>query len=470
MKYTMGIDIGTTAIKVGLLNLTTLTLEGLVSTSLSSPLDLPSDLLWEQTKLTIAKAVQHLGSNGTIAAIGVSGQMHGAVLYDHQGAVLDPIITWMDRLRCSPDVLHTIQTTIDRGDYHVGTHMACGYTGAILLWLKQHDPALYTNVAKFTLIPDFIRARLLGVNDFSTDPTNAFGTGLFNVSQKTNWHTDLIQALDLDIGMFPGVLSSVAVAGVLSKSLAVELGLEQIPIIYGGGDNQVGMVGSGLTSSNSPCLLNIGTAAQISQITSTCQFLPGMDTRSFFENQFAFVGASLSGGGSYQWLQRSIQEQVGQYYTYKQLDQLASEVPPGSNGLEFCTGPTRQSPHRERGFIGNLAYVSDIGHRARAVLEGVLMDLYEYYAVLKKYDHSPYLIGGGKGLQVSDLWPQIAADLFNKPIQTSKKENVVLGASFLAAYGTGYVSGLDGLAPVEDALKIYPNPARAAYYANKLGH
>lgn len=438
MPYAMGVDIGTSSIKVGMLNLTSLHLEHLASNTLPGDSEIAADFLWLQTWQTIKAAVEMLDGKETVTAIGIAGQMHGAVLYDEKGQVIDPILTWQDKARCSPEILYDVKAISAKvGSQDLGTEMACGYTGAILLWLKGHDPHLFQRIARFGLIPDFIRGKLLGRPDHCTDPTNAFGTGLFNVSGN-RWHQGLIAALGLDTRIFPDVRDSESVAGTLTRPLAEELGLPEIPVVYGGGDNQVGMLGSGLDSSDSPVLVNIGTAAQISKVVAEYIYHPGIDTRSYFDNQFALVGAGLGGGGSYQWLRAEIGRQQGHPISYAEMDRLAAQVAPGADGLKFCPGPSRQEPNRRRGFSGNMAYLEDIGHQARAVMEGVLMDLYEHYSVLQQYDRNDALIGGGKGLIASKVWQQIAAEIFGRPIRVAAPENVVLGAALLAARGAGY--------------------------------
>ena len=440
MPHTLGIDLGTSSIKVGLLNLTTLRLDSLASRELPGGPEVPAADLWLQTRRTIQVALDMLGGREreALLAIGVSGQMHGAVLYDEMEQVLDPILTWQDAARCSPEILGLAQAAAARlGAQDLGTQMAPGYTGAILLWIKHNDPPLFSRIARFSLLPDFIRGQLLGRPDGCTDPTHACGTGLFNVRQE-RWHAELIAALGLELRLFPQVRSSAAPAGTLSAPLAREWGLPEVPVIYGGGDNQVGMLGSGLVSSASPILINIGTAAQISKVVDQYVVYPGMDTRSFFQGQFALVGASLGGGGSYQWLYEDVRRRQGQPLAYAELDRLAALVAPGADGLEFSTGPTRQAPGRRGGFFGNVAHLDDPGHQARAVMEGVLMDLYGHYTLLQRYDENDLLIGAGKGLQESTTWPQVAAALFGKPLRVVAAENVVLGAALLAAWGASH--------------------------------
>jgi xylulokinase len=266
VPYVIGVDIGTTAIKVGAFDLSELHLKSLASKQMGDSLSIPSEELWRQTKDAIREAISAFGNRTEIVAIGVAGQMHGAVLYDASGKVIDPIFTWRNQENCSEKILEDVQRIVADGNYReLGTEMACGYTGEILLWLRENDPGLFRKIRKFGLITDFIRSKLLEKGDFCTDPTNAFGTGLFNV-RDNSWHFDLIRALKFDIDIFPDVHRSPEIAGFVFTPLARELGLGEIPVIYGGGDNQIGMIGSGLISPESPILINIGTAAQISKV------------------------------------------------------------------------------------------------------------------------------------------------------------------------------------------------------------
>jgi xylulokinase len=466
MPHAIGIDLGTSGIKVGMLNLATLRLDSLASSELEGGPEVLAADLWQRTKHTLTAALDMLGGKGTVVALGVSGQMHGAVLYDEKGRVIDPIFTWQDAARCSPEILGQVQAATARlGGQDLGAEMACGDTGAILLWIKQNDPPRFRSIARFSLLPDFIRGQLLGRPDHCTDPTHASGVGLFDVRQG-RWRQELIAALGLEPRLFPQVRSSAARAGVLARPLAEELGLPEIPVIFGGGDNQVGMLGSGLLSPDSPILINIGTAAQISKVVAQYAYRPGRDTRSFFQGQFALVGASPGGGGSYQLLRTEIQRRQGQPIAYAELDRCAALVAPGAGGLEFSAGPTRQAPGRRRGFYGNTAHLNDPGHQARAVMEGVLLDLYAHYPLLQRHDGNAMLLGAGKGLQASALWPQIAAAIFGKPLRIVASENVVLGAALLAAWGAGYNVAL-GQGALEHR-DVLPDPVEAEAYARHV--
>ncbi len=469
-KYVLGIDLGTSGVKAGLLDLSTLKLEFVSMRGYAGAPEQDSEVLWEQTIEVVKEAVNFLGGHGQIGAIGLSGQMHGAVLFDGHDELIGPIITWKDRKWSSNEIVGKIRLSMgNRAFEELGTDISNGYTGAILFGMKENDPELFHRIAQFVLPVDFLRGKLMGGKSYATDPTNAFGTGLFNTKFNC-WHAELIGKLQLPFSIFPEVHETSHIAGGIAEWVARATGLEKkLPVVYGGGDNQMSMLGSGLTSPDSPLLINVGTAAQISKVIATFQRHPGIDTRSYFQGAYALVGASLAGGGSYQWLREKINESEGEGIDYPEMDQRASEVPPGADGLVFCSGPTRQNLQRRRGFHGNTARLDSIGHRARAVMEGVLMDLYEWYEILGIDDRFDFIVGAGKGLQKSWVWSQISADMLGKPVRVTNFENAVFGAALTAALGIGVFDNLDEPA----RLVLYtgetrPEPARVKFYRDEF--
>jgi xylulokinase len=465
----LGIDLGTSGVKVGVFDLGTLRLGHVAYRAYDNTPEQDPDILFEKTFEALQESISNLGDKGKISAIGLTGQMHGAVLYDRAEAIIHPLINWQDQNFSSENIVEKMKAIIGPvGSQDTGIDMACGLTGAILFGIKKNHPDLFARIHKFVLPTDFIRAKLLGRLDPITDQTNAFSTGLFNTHQ-TKWHEQIIRKLDLPFDIFPEVRQAADVAGELHEDIANRLGLgETIPVIVGGGDNQMSMLGSGLTGPASAVLLNIGTAAQISLVTSEYVRLSGVDTRSFFGGAFALVGASLAGGGSYQWLRESVRAERGVQITYAEMDRLAAQVPPGADGLVFCPGPTREKPNRQMGFLGNRVYLSSIGHQARAVMEGVLFDLYELYLGIRTYNNCEFMIGAGKGLQKSAIWAQIASDTVGKPLRITHFENAIYGAALTAAVGIGALDNLEaGVSPMQYD-HIFPQAKKAARYHDEI--
>ncbi len=442
----LGIDMGTSGVKSGLLNLSSMRLDNISMRAYDNSPEQDPDILFGQTLETIKESVGLLGGKGRVIAIGLSGQMHGAVLYDDRGKLISPIINWKDRKWGSEVVIGKINHLLsDQSLDELGAGISSGYSAAILIGIKEMDPDLFQRVAHFLLPVDFLRGKLLGKNSFGTDPTNACGTGLFNTKLNC-WHTGLIDKLGLPQKIFPDLHDTGDIAGRLSGDISRLNGLDAgCPVIYGGGDNQMSMLGCGLVDSDSPILLNIGTGSQISKVASFFQRFPGLDTRSYIHGLFAFVGASLAGGGSYRWLQHEIKDSKGVDLEFSQMDALASQVSPGADGLVFCSGSTRRNVQRQRGFFGNISMAGSIGHRARAVMEGILMDLYDAYEILGKNTSAEFIVGSGKGLQNSRVWSKISADLFGKSLRITGYESAVFGAALMAALGVGAIDNLDEL-------------------------
>ncbi len=229
--YTLGIDMGTSGVKVAVLDLSTFKLIALAMLGYDNSPQQSSTMLWEATAATIRKAVAGIDV-GAIRAISFSGQMHGTVLYDPRGEVIDPIINWQDK-RCDVPLekygnRSTIETMMallegpEFDDLGIDT-LVSGYLGATLFHIRENDPALFGRIRHVALPGDFIRAKLLGASDRATDPTNASSTGLFN-TQLGRWHEGVIRKLGLPQDILPIVHDTTEVAGVLPEAVSERIG------------------------------------------------------------------------------------------------------------------------------------------------------------------------------------------------------------------------------------------------------
>jgi gluconokinase len=121
------------------------------------------------------------------------------------------------------------------------------------------------------------------------------------------------------------------------------------------------------------------------------------------------------------------------------------------------------------GFFGNRLHQRSVGHRARALMEGVLLDLYELYLGMRDYNHCEIMVGAGKALQNSKIWSQIAADIFGKPHHITHFENALLGAAFTAAVGIGALENLEaGVGSIQYGQHILPRAGQAARYQDEV--
>lgn len=472
--YTLGIDMGTSGVKVAVLDLSTFKLIALAMQGYDNAPQQSSTMLWEATAATIRAAVAGLEVEA-IRAISLSGQMHGTVLYDARGEVIDPIINWQDQRCDAPLEKYGHRSTIEMmmallagpefEDLGIDI-LASGYLGATLFHIKENAPALFERIRHVVLPGDFVRGKLLGACDGATDPTNACSTGLFN-TRLNRWHDGVIKKLGLPRDLLPVVHDTAEIAGTLPEKVARLLNLAPgTPVVYGGGDNQMSLLGNGLISDDSPVLINIGTGAQISKVASQYARIPGIDTRSFFNGQYALVGASMGGGRNYAQLRDDLRRHEGSEISYREMDEAAAQVAVGADGLEYRVG-SRRKIHRREGFAGRTE-LNGIGHQTRAVMEGILLDLYEQRP-LAAASGPGFMVGAGKGLQNSQVWAQIAADLFGCPLKITDFENAVWGAAVIAAVGVGAVRDLrDAITLIAYSRAFYPDAANTVKYCDLI--
>ena len=477
--YCIGLDIGTSSAKAGVLNLSTYSLNSIAYKSYSSGCLQDTGEIFDSVLFVLKETLSSIKNKKNIKAIGLSGQMHGTVLYDSKKNIISPVINWQDG-RCNIALnKYKGRTTIDiindilvpgsspDGFKDLGIdRISSGFFAATLFHIKEIDKSFFSTVKHAVLPVDFIRGKLLGKLDCATDQTNAFSTGLFN-TRYNKWHRKYIEKLGLPFNIFPTVHYTSDISGYIGDDVKRELRLDKdIPVIYGGGDNQLSILGSGLFYPGGPALVNIGTASQVSRIISAYKKLEGIDTRSFFNGMYALVGASLAGGTSYSWLRDRLSAKMHNIDFYK-MDRLAEKVEPLSGGLKFCTGPSREKPFQKKGFYGNIKKAGSAGHAARAVMEGVVFELYDFYKRFGQ-DTNNFLIGSGNGLTRSSVWPQITADIFGKDLKIIDTESAVFGAALIAACGINYVKDLKAVFSKIKYITVKPNRFNKEIYQKSI--
>ena len=250
MGYLMGIDIGTSGTKAVLVDKT-----GKIVGSAYEEYPLyqpkpgwaeqdPEDW-WRAVKDSIRKLISSTGINPhDIKGIGLSGQMHGAVLLDENNKVLRPSIIWCDQRSAAQ--CQWIEEKVGRERL---IELTCnpaltGFTAPKVLWVRDNEPAVYEKVRKILLPKDYIRFCLTGT--FATEVSDASGTLLFDVRNRT-WSKEVLEYVDISSDVLPDVFESYVVSGEISKAVAEETGLVPgTPVVGGGGDQAAGAVGSGI--------------------------------------------------------------------------------------------------------------------------------------------------------------------------------------------------------------------------------
>ncbi|MEW6203462.1 MAG: FGGY family carbohydrate kinase [bacterium] len=455
MAIILGIDIGTQSVKTGIFGVNTGDLLHISNRSYQSGAFQSPDEIWNAALDAVSETIAKCKDAKNILAIGLSGQMHGTVIYDKNDNILTDIINWQDETCNQPLARYGGRTTIDRMLELMGTEgqgdlgidmMSSGFMGATLFYLMENNPELFARIEHVLPPTDFIRRRLIGGGDYATDPTNAFATGVFN-TRLGKWHEEIIQKLRLPLKIFPDVVETTHIAGNICSSAAHRTGLKEgTPVVTGGGDNLMAIIGSGAYAPGSPLCINIGTSSQVCAVVPHYIKIDGIDTRSFIGGNFALVYAGLTGGKCYTWLRNILLDDTTTVCRmrppseniFKLLDRLAEKIPPGCDGLQFT--PTLRGTRRNPSLRGDFTGIGEnnftLAHRARAVMEGVVKELHDAYTLMKGVD-SQSIVGAGNGLASSELWCRITAEIFNMPLKIAETENAVRGAAIVAAVGIG---------------------------------
>ncbi|HDD64703.1 MAG TPA: xylulokinase, partial [Firmicutes bacterium] len=250
MVYLIGIDVGTTGVKIILIDengkvVATSTEEYPLFTPRPGWAEQNPYHWWDATVKGLRKLLFKAKiKKEKIAGIGLTGQMHGAVFLDKSNRVISPAILWCDQ--------RTYQECEEIND-KVGKKrifkITCnpvltGFQAPKILWLRKNRPDKYEKVKKILLPKDYIRFLLTG--EFATDVSDASGTSLFDV-RKRKWSYEIIEKLGIDKEFLPEVFESTEITGKITKKVAEKTGLrEGISVIAGGGDQAAGGVGNGI--------------------------------------------------------------------------------------------------------------------------------------------------------------------------------------------------------------------------------
>lgn len=445
MTFFMGLDISTTSAKAIIIDVSG---QVIASHSASQPISQPKPLWseqnpadwWDGMVSAIRGALEDASLKGdAIAAIGLTGQMHGLVMLSAAGDVLRPAILWNDqRTQAQCDAITEI-IGFERLIQLTGNRALTGFTAPKILWVRDNEPEIYAQCAHILLPKDYIRYQLTG--ELAMDVSDASGTGLLNVASR-GWSQDVVGALGIPSAWLPPVFEGTAVTGAVSDSVAALTGLQAgTPVVAGGGDQAAGAVGMGAVESHI-IGLTLGTSGVVFAPLNQYSYEPQGRLHAFCHtvpNMWHFMGVMLSAAGSLQWYR----DTLGGQHSYDVLLDEAAAVPAGCDGLFFLPYLTgERTPHPDpnaRGAFIGLTSRHTRAHMTRAVLEGVAFGLKDSFTLIEQAGIPQQLeirISGG-GTQ-SRLWRQIIADVLEQPlVNVNTIEGGAFGASILAAVGQG---------------------------------
>lgn len=399
-----------------------------------------------------------------VAAISITGQMHGTVVLDANGTALAPAIIWSDRRAVAERDAIANEIGTDLATV-VGGPLGAGYQATTVRWFATHRPELMTPAATFFLPKDALAFHLTGIR--ATEPSDAVSTGLMNARTET-WDPSLLRAAGITESQLPAIVPSGTVFGGLRAEYAAAVGLDAgTPVILAGGDAPCGAIGAGVTSTEQAMLM-LSSGAQV--ILPTGDDTPDPAARwHTFPSAVApglsgcrrnRVGATSNAGIAFEWFSRLSQTAVPDF-----LD-LAANVPAGSRGALFIPSLTGQrTPVLDPGARGTFFGLTDqhgIPELARAVVEGVILACRHAFATMTVDRQRPthLLLGGGPSQH--PMVQQIVADIFDLPVQPLDSPDLsALGAARSAAQALDWPAfddargSVEKIVPIADHREIY---------------
>lgn len=445
MAYFLGIDTSTTSSKALLVNEM-----GEVVAVASHPhtLQTPRPLWseqdprqwWEAASASIRSVLEKAGVGGeSVAALGLTGQMHGLVLLDEAGNVLRPAILWNDqRTQSQCDEIHRVIGR-ERFIQVTGNVALTGFTAPKILWVKENEPEIFAE-AKHVLLPkDYVRFRLTG--EYAMDKADGAGTVLFDLKAR-DWSDEVLSALSIPRTWMPPTFEGTEFTGYVTEEAASRTGLKAgTPVVAGGGDQAAQAVGVGAVEPGI-IALTVGTSGVVFAATPAplvepegrlhafCHAVPGM---------WHLMGVMLSAAGSLQWYRDTLAPDT----SFDDLLKEAESIPAGSEGLLFLPYLSgERTPHpdpRARGAFIGLTLRHGRGHMTRAVLEGVSFGLKDSFALIQNagLGEIRQVRASGGGTK-SALWRQILASVLGAELATvNTTEGAAFGAALLAGVGAG---------------------------------
>ena len=418
---------------------------------------------WRAAKVAIAGAIEQSGQQASaIQAIGLTGQMHGAVMLDVNGTVLRPSLIWCDQ-RTQPQC----DWLTEKIGYDKLIELTCNpalpnFTLTKLLWVRDHEPEIFARIAHVLCPKDYVRYRLTG--EFAIDVQEASGTLLLDVTNRC-WSQEVAEAAGIPMQWLPKLYESPEISARIHTEGATATGLAVgTPVAAGAGDQGAGAVGMGILKPGSVSA-TIGTSGVVFAATDAPIKDPQGRLHTFCHaspGRWHVMGVTNAAGLSLRWFRDNFFPSA----TYDELSALAAAVPPGSDGLLwapylFGERTPHLDPEARAAFLGITASHTR-AHLIRAVMEGVAFSLRDTFTLFAELGIPVERIRLGGGGARGFLWRQIQADVYGHPVELPEaEEGGAYGAALLAGTSVNAWPSVDAAceATIRTAQTIQPDPA-----------
>lgn len=445
-------------------------------------LDFNTEKGWKQIAECIRGALTQAGPDGTqtirpedVKAVTATSMREGFVVYDADGHEIWAIPNVDARSQKeAADLLdegHGEEFFRRSGDW---TSLAAS---ARLRWIRDNAPEIWERAAHMTMLSDWVLYKLSG--EFVSDPSVGSSSALFDLS-KREWSPEIAETLGIG-HLLPRVAESGTIIGRVSKEAAAETGLiEGTPVVAGGADTQLGLLGAGVTEAG-----EVGVVGGTYWLTCGIADTPMLDDKMRLRTlchavpgRWMIEGCGFAHGFSTRWVRdgllRAANPAIALDDGYARLTEMAREVPPGSNGLHYFASNimnTKSWKHPVPSLVGmqpfNIAATS-LGAVFRATMEEATYGARGHLELIEevwgnKVDKVRFVGGPSR----SDLWCQMVADVLGVTVEIPDVfEGTCLGAAMCALVAIGEYSSLSeaAKATVRMAKIVEPDPQAVAAY------
>lgn len=483
--YYLGVDIGTTSTKAVLFNK-----QGTIiaKETVFYPLHTPTPSIAEQDPQEIFQAVlnavrENLKKSGIdkqqLKLMSFSSAMHSLIAVDAAGNPLTRSITWADS-RSSEHARKIKEEWSGHEIYlRTGTPIHAMSPLSKLVWLREEEPEVWRKAHKFIGIKEFVFHKLCG--EYLIDHSIASATGLLNLEQL-DWDDGALRVAGITPANLSTLVPTTHQLPVIAAGYEEFMGLPTgIPVIIGASDGVLANLGVNAIEPG-VFAVTIGTSGAI----RTTSPVPKTDPKgrtfcyALTANHWIIGGSVNNGGIVLRWLRDEFTplevetaKRLG-IDAYDLLTEIASTVKPGANGLLFhpyLTG--ERAPlwnESARGSFIGLSLHHQKKHMIRAVLEGIVFNLYTVLLTVEELVGEPVHIKASGGFARSEMWRQLLADVFDKPVKVPESfESSCLGAVILGMYATGEINDFSNAAEMMGPTQRYqPNDAASTVYRELL--
>jgi len=440
--------------------------------------DFDCDRSWGLLAECLREVIGKVGQRDRIVAVTSTAMREGMVLYDSDGREI-----WacpnVDG-RATEEAAEMIRRGLADRIYETGGDWLSIISPPRFWWIRKHMPQIYKRATRMNMLSDWVLYRLSG--ELVTDPSIGSSSGVFDL-RKRQWALDLIRDIDLPQGIYPPVVESGTQVGAVTAAAAGETGLPAgTPVVTGGGDTQMALVGAGAVSPGAFTVCG-GTFWQTTLVAGSplidarrrlrtlCHAVPG---------QWMTEGIGFYHGFTMRWFrdgfcdkEREIASARG-VDAYEVMEERAGLIPPGSNGVQGIFSNIMEAKrwrHAPPAFVGfNLLDPVGAGKAAciRAIEENAAYVTRGHLEILRELSaQTPEEIVFVGGASKGRLWPQIVADVTACPLRIPAiKETTSLGGAIAAFLGVGaFRSWPEAVAAVvRTDRRVEPQPAAVSAY------